>query len=315
LVRRTTVLIALLVHHVPVAVLCERWDLSPACLYAWQQAFLLPGMDSVVYGHGGGRRPQLTPSQKKRLVALLDAGPLVVGCETACWTSVLIRVLIWRAFGVLYNGQYVCTLLHHLGFAFQKARLVSAHLDAARRQHWLQQAWPRILRAAQRRQGLILFEDEASFAQWGSLSYTWARRGQQPEGKTSGKRKGYKVFGAIEDFSGRLFYQGLEGRFNSDRDQGFLQRIREQTPQPLLLIPDGARYQTSAAPQAFLAAHRARITVAPLPSYSPDYNPIESLWKQTKKRATPNPSCKDFAALTVSVDKALAYVATHPDTV
>ena len=315
LVRRTTVLIDLLVHHVPVAVLCERWDLSPACLYGWQQAFLLRGLDSVVYSHGGGRRPKLAPKQKRRFVELIDAGPLVVGCETACWTSVLIRVLIWREFGVLYNCQYVCTLLHNLGFSFQKARFVSDHLDAARRQHWLQQEWPRILRAAQRRKGLILFEDEASFAQWGSLSYTWARRGQQPEVQTSGKRKGYKVFGAIEYFSGRLFYQGIEGRFNSESYQGFLQMIVEQTTQPLFLIHDGARYHTSAATQAFLAAHRDRITVEPLPSYSPDYNPIEYLWKKTKKRATHNQYCKEFAALTVSVDKALAYFATHPDTV
>ena len=315
LVRRTTVLIDLLVHHVPVAVLCERWGLSPACLYGWQKAFLLRGLDSLVYGHGGGRQPKLSPKQKHRLVELIDAGPLVVGCETACWTSVLIRVLIWREFGVLYNCQYVCTLLHNLGFSFQKARFVSDHLDAARRQHWLQQEWPRILRAAQRHKGLILFEDEASFAQWGSLSYTWARRGQQPEVKTSGKRKGYKVFGAIEYFSGRLLYQGIEGRFNSESYQGFLQMIMEQTTQPLFLIHDGARYHTSAATQAFLAAHRDRITVEPLPSYSPDYNPIEYLWKKTKKRATHNQYFKECAALTVSVNKALAYFATHPDTV
>jgi transposase len=313
-VRRTTVLIDLLVHHVPVVVVCERWGLSSACIYGWQKAFLLRGLDSLVYGHGGGRHPKLSPKQKPRLVELIDAGPLVVGCETACWTSVLIRVLIWREFGVLYNCQYVCTLLHNLGFSFQKARFVSDHLDAARRQYWLQQEWPRILRAAQRQKGLILFEDEASFAQWGSLSYTWARRGQQPEVKTSGKRKGYKVFGAIEYFSGRLFYQGIEGRFNSDSYQGFLQRIMEQTTQPLVLIHDGARYHTSAATQAFLAAHRDRITVEPLPSYSPDYNPIEYLWKKTKKRATHNQYFKEFAALTVSVDKALAYFATHPDT-
>ena len=314
-VRRTTVLIDLLVYHVPVAVLCERWGLSPACIYGWQQAFLLRGLDSLVYGHGGGRQPKLSPKQKQRLVELIDAGPLVVGCETACWTSVLIRVLIWREFGVLYNCQYVCTLLHNLGFSFQKARFVSDHLDAARRQHWLQQAWPRILRAAQRQKGLILFEDEASFAQWGSLSYTWARRGQQPEVKTSGKRKGYKVFGAIEYFSGRLFYQGIEGRFTSESYQGFLQSIMAQTTQPLFLIHDGARYHTSAATQAFLAAHRDRITVEPLPSYSPDYNPIEYLWKKTKKRATHNQYFQEFAALTVSVDKALASFATHPDTV
>jgi transposase len=315
LVRRTTVLIDLLVHHVPMAILCERWGLRSSCLYDWQSAFLLHGLESWRYRHSGGRRPKLTPKQKQRLVELLEAGPLVVGCETACWDAVLIRVLIWREFGVLYNCQYVCTLLHNLGFSFHKARLLSAHLDAAKRLAWLEEKWPAILRAAKRRGGLILFEDEASFAPWGSLSYTWARRGRQPEVPTSGKRKGYKVFGAIEYFSGRLFSQGIEGRFNSESYQGFLQMIMEQTTQPLFLIHDGARYHTSAATQAFLAAHRDRITVEPLPSYSPDYNPIEYLWKKTKKRATHNQYFKEFALLTVSVDKALTYFATHPETV
>src|SRR5499427_7823091 len=315
LVRRTTVLIDLLVHHVPMAVLCERWGLSSSCLYGWQRAFLLHGMDSLYYRHSGGRRPKLTPRQKKRLVELLEAGPQVVGCETACWTSVLIRVLIWREFGVLYNRQYVCTLLHNLGFSFQKARFVSDHLDTAKRLVWLEQKWPRIVRAAKRRRGWILFEDEASFAQWGSLSYTWARRGQQPEVPTSGKRKGYKVFGAIAYFSGRLFSQGIEGRFNSESYQAFLQMILAQTRHHLFLIHDGARYHTSASTQAFVVVHSDRMTAEPLPSYSPDYNPIEYLWKKTKKQATHNKYFKEFTALTVSVEKALAYFATHPDTV
>jgi transposase len=311
LVRRITVLIDLLVHDVPVAMLCERWGLSPACLYAWHKAFLLHGLDSLVYHHSGGRPPKLTPRQKKRLVELLDAGPLVVGCETACWNAVLLRVLIWREFGVLYNRQYVCTLLHNLGFSFQKARFVSDHLDAAKRLTWLEEKWPAIVRAAKRCKGMILFEDEASFAQWGSLSSTWARRGQQPEVPTSGKRKGYKVFGAIEYFSGRLFYQGIEGRFNSDSYQAFLQGIMAQTTAHLFLIHDGARYHTSTATQAFLLAHSDRLTAYPLPSYSPDYNPIEYLWKKTKQRATHNKYFKEFATLTVSVDQALAYFATH----
>jgi hypothetical protein len=40
LVRRTTVLIDLLVHCVPVAVLCERWGLSPACHFQNYLTFL-----------------------------------------------------------------------------------------------------------------------------------------------------------------------------------------------------------------------------------------------------------------------------------
>src|SRR5438128_1341744 len=315
LVRRITVLLDLLVEQVPMAVLCERWGLSLSCLYNWQKALLLRGMDSLVYSHGGGRRPKLTPRQKKRLVELLEAGPLVVGLETACWNSVLIRVLIWREFGVLYNRHYVSTLLHNLGFSFQKARFVSDHLDAAKRLAWLQDTWLAIVRAATRCKGLILFEDEASFAQWGSLSYTWSRRGHQPEVPMSGKRKGYKVFGAIEYFSGRLFSQGIEGRFNSESYQGFLQMIMAHTPEHLFLIHDGARYHTSASTKAFLAAHSERITEHPLPSYSPDDNPIEYLWKKTKQRATHNKYFKEFVELTVSVEKALTYFATHPETV
>ena len=315
LVRRTSVLIELLTQTATVPVLCERWGLSPSCLYDWQKAFLLRGMDSLVYRHSGGRPEKLTPKQKKRLVELIEAGPLVVGFETACWNSVLIRVLIWREFGVLFNRHYVCTLLHNMGFSFQKARFVSDHLDAAKRLAWLQATWPAIVRAAKRCKGMILFEDEASFAQWGSLSYTWARRGQQPEVPTSGKRKGYKVFGAIDYFSGRLFFQGIEGRFNSDSYQAFLQMIMAQTTVHLFLIHDGARYHTSAATKAFLAAHHDRITEHPLPSYSPDYNPIEYLWKKTKQRATHNKYFKEFAALTISVEKALAYFVMHPEEV
>jgi len=315
LVRRISVLLALLTPTASVPALCERWGLSPACLYNWQKAFMLRGLDSLLYRHSGGRPEKLTPRQKKRLVELIEAGPLVVGFETACWNSVLIRVLIWREFGVLYNRQYVCTLLSNMGFSFQKARFVSDHLDAAKRLAWLQDTWPALLRAAKRGQGLILFEDEASFAQWGSLSYTWARRGHQPEVPTSGKRKGYKVFGAIEYFSGCLFFQGIEGRFNSESYQAFLQMIMAQTTAHLFLIHDGARYHTSASTKAFLAAHHDRLTEHPLPSYSPDYNPIEYLWKKTKQRATHNKYFKEFAALTISVEKALAYFARHPEEV
>jgi transposase len=168
LVRRTTVLLALLVHHGPVEVLSDRWSLSPSWLSQWRQAFLWRGMDSLVSHQSGGRRPQLTPRQNKRLVELREAGPQGVGCETAGWTSGLLRVLRWREVGVLYNCQDVCTVLHHCGFSFHKARVVSEHLDAARRHAWLQEEWPRILRAAKRRQGLILFAEEASCAQWGS---------------------------------------------------------------------------------------------------------------------------------------------------
>jgi putative transposase len=91
--------------------------------------------------------------------------------------------------------------------------------------------------------------------------------------------------------------------------------IMAHTTKHLFLLPDGARDHTSQATPQLLVAHRERLTAYPLPAYSPDDNPIEYLWKKTKQRATHNQYCKEFAALTASVDKALADFATHPDTV
>jgi hypothetical protein len=192
---------------------------------------------------------------------------------------------------------------------------VSDHLDAAKRLAWLEAKWPAMVRAAKRTKGCILFEDEASFAQGGALRYPWARRGQQPAVPTSGKRKGDKVFGAIEYCSGRLFSQGIEGRFNAESSQACLQEIMAQTTEHLFVSHDGARYHTSASTQAFLLAHSDRLTAYPWPSYAPDDNPMAYLWKKTKQRATHNKYFKECATLTVSVDKALAYFATHAEEV
>jgi transposase len=233
LVRRTSALLEFGANNLAVSQIVTKWNIVRATFYAWLSDFLLHDLDSLVYHYHGGRRPRLSSTQKKQLCAWLDAGPPAAGFASACWSALLIQELIRREFGVLYNRHYVCELLHNLGYSFQKGQFVSDHLDAARRQAWRTQEWPAILRAAQQGGGLLLFGDEVSFPQWGSLSYTWARIGQTPHIQTSGKRKGYKVFGLIEFFSGRLFYQGIEGKFNSEAYQAFLLSVLMQTTEHL----------------------------------------------------------------------------------
>ena len=287
----------------------DTFSVCRQTVYNWLKAFMLHGADSLAYRWWQGRKPRLTKKQKRRLVELVEGGPLEAGYPTACWTSLLIQQLILREFGVLYNRHYVCELLHNLGFSFQKAKFVSDHLDEASRRKWREVVWPEILRLAREKDAMILFGDEVSFAQWGSLGYTWAPVGQQPVVKTTGKRKGHKVFGAIDFFSGRFFYHGLEERFNSERYQDFLCQILSQTSKHLILIQDGAKYHTSKATRAFFETHGDRLSVFQLPSYSPDYNPIEFLWKKMKQRATHNRYFPAFEALASSVEEALAYFA------
>ncbi|HEX9002149.1 MAG TPA: transposase [Blastocatellia bacterium] len=92
----------------------------------------------------------------------------------------------------------------------------------------------------------------------------------------------------------------------------FLARVLQQTKQPLVLIQDGARYHTSREAQAFFAEQAARLTVFQLPSYLPDYNPIEKLWKKVKDQDTHLHYFPTFAALTARVEQAMLKFANAP---
>jgi transposase len=184
----------------------------------------------------------------------------------------------------MYSVWHIRTLLRNMGFSFQKAKFDSAHIKPEEREKWLKKSWPEIFKQARERNAYIMFIDEASFPQWGSLTYTWAKKGKQPIVKTSGIRKSYKIFGAIEYFTGRFFSKPDEGRLNSDSYAEFLKYILCKTRKHIFLIHDGAPYHRSKAMKNFFDKHSKRLTAYRLPSYSPKYNPIEMLWKQIKEK-------------------------------
>lgn len=289
------------------------WNVSQQTVYNWLNDFLAYRWDSLEYQTVPGRPPRLSKSQKRQLAKWIESGPEACGYATGCWSSVLIQDLIYQKFHVLYNRFYVCELLRNLGFSFQKARFISDHLDEEARQLWMKKEFPKILKQAKQLCAPLFFGDEASFALWGSLSYTWARKGHQPQVKTTGLRKGYKVFGAIEFFSGRLIYQGTEERFQSNSYQSFLLHLLSQVSGKIILIQDGARYHTSKATRQFFEQHKDRLIVYQLPSYSPDYNPIEYLWKKVKTKATHNRYFAEFVKLIQSVEDALNVLATQAE--
>lgn len=312
LVKRVTALLGI-ARGEPVEQVATGVGVSPSSVYTWLHALLLEGVAGLRVRWRGGRPSKLTQAQRQRLAEVITAGPEAAGFPTGCWHALLIQQVIAREFGVSYNVHYLADLLHSLGFSFQKARFVSDHLDAVARAAWLAYTFPTWRAQAEAARGLLLFGDEASFAQWGSLGYTWARVGRQPVVKTTGIRKAYKVFGLIEFFSGRLFSQGIDGRFNGPSYIAFLTWVLEQTSEPLFLVQDGAPYHRAAPVKAFFEQHRARLHVTHLPSYSPDYNPIEFLWRATKRRATHNRYFPAFETLIGSVEEALAYFAAHPE--
>jgi transposase len=280
-------------------------QVSVESIRLWLIAFILDGVRSLETKKAPGRPPNLTKTQKKELALIIDKGPAEAGFLSNCWRSPMIQHLLYKKFGIFYSVHYISQLLKNMGYSYQKARFVSDHLDEEARKQWLSKKWPEILDSAKKKNSYILFGDEASFPQWGTLSYTWARKGKQPTIETSGKRKGSKVFGLIDYFTGRFFYKCQESKFNSESYIQFIKEVLSKTKKHIILIQDGAKYHTSAETKQFFVKRQDRITVYNLPSYSPDYNPIEKLWKKVKKEGTHLHYFPTFQDLVDKVEEAL----------
>jgi hypothetical protein len=185
-----------------------------------------------------GDSPHYSPTRRgfAEPSTLIDEGPAKAGLSGNCWRSPMIQRLIQERFGVFYSVRYISELLKSMGFSYQKALFVSDHLNPEKREQWLNSKWPQILELARSKNAYLLFGDEASFPQWGTLSYTWARKGQQPTIETSGKRKGYKVFGLIDYFTGRCFFKCQEERLNSHAYAAYLKEVLSKTRKHIVLI-------------------------------------------------------------------------------
>jgi transposase len=291
-----------------ISTIAEILNVSTRTIFYWLSKFLAERFSWLLGYHyrGRGRHSKLTRNQKQKLYQIVDQGPEKYGFDCGVWTSAMIAEVILREFNVTYNPRYLCSLLKKIGLSYQKAAFVSDHLDEEKRKHWVEVTWPAILKQAQEKNAVILFCDEVSFAQWGSLSRTWAPKGKQPKIKTTGIRKGLKMFGAIEFFDGDFHFMETAGRFNGQSYSQFLKHLLNRYNRPIILIEDGARYHGGKIVNPIKEKYKddGRLFVYRLPSYSPDYNPIEKLWKNTKKDATHCKYFPTFEDLRASVIKA-----------
>jgi len=154
----------------------------------------------------------------------------------------MIAEQVLRKFNVIYSPRYLCQLLKQMQLSYQEAAFESDHLDEEKRREWREVTWPAILKQAQKKKAVILFGDEVSFARWGSLTRTWAPRGKQPKIKTTGNRKGMKVFGVIGLFNGDFHHMETADKFNAQTYVQFLETVVGQYKCPVILIEDGAKY-------------------------------------------------------------------------
>jgi hypothetical protein len=134
-----------------------------------------------------------------------------------------------------------------------------------------------------------VFEDEASFWQDGSLHRTWSRVGNQPRVNTFGLRKTAHLFGAVSLDEARFSYW-FAPVFNGGTFFEFLRRlVRHHAPRKVFLIIDnGPCHNLDPVGKEWLRANAHLIELHRLPGYSPEFMPMEGIWKTTRKMTTHN---------------------------
>ena len=137
--------------------------------------------------------------------------------------------------------------------------------------------------------GVVLFEDEASFWLDGTLHRTWARVGCQPRVDTYGLRKTAHVFGAVRLDDADFTYQ-FAVVFNGETFWSFLKRViaKYDGQKVFMVIDNGPCHNLPDEGKLWLAENRHLIELHRLPPYSPELNPMEPVWKVTRKMATHN---------------------------
>lgn len=113
-------------------------------------------------------------------------------------------------------------------------------------------------------------------------------------------RKSVAVFGAVCVTDGRLITQRAE-RFNAETFLCFLQELvrHQRRGRKMVVILDNARWHHATMLKPWLKEHHRVLRLDFLPPYSPELNPIERVWKLTRRLRTHN---RYFALLEALVE-------------
>ena len=99
-------------------------------------------------------------------------------------------------------------------------------------------------------------------------------------------RKSVGYFGAVRLRDGRLVFRRETAKFNGETFWDFLRLLRETTAESgrrIVLISDNAQYHRSKLHLAWRLQQQPQFLLDFLPPYSPQLNPIERVWKLTRR--------------------------------
>jgi len=186
--------------------------------------------------------------------------------------------------------------------------MIPAKADVAAQQAFLDEELRPRLRQARRGLRTVLFVDAAHFVYGPFLGFVWCLARlfvPAPAG-----RQRYNVLAAIDAVTHRLIRVSNHCRIDAASVCQLLRQIAAAgLSRPITLVLDNARYQHCEVVRSL--ARSLRIELLFLPSYAPNLNLIERLWRFVKKQVLAARYRESYAEFTAAIDDCLDNLATR----
>lgn len=261
---------------------------SERTIYNWRNLFIYKRVDGLRYKKSHGRKNKLNTVQKKELKTIILEGPEASGYKTGIWTSALIQELIYKKFDVQYSLGYISQLLNQINLSHKKVETFCYKGNPEEQRKWKQETFPELLKKVKLENASLLFQDEATFKLWTGKAYSWGEKGKKIKAKISMDREYRILIGSIDLQTGKLTCSKVK-EFNNVAYVNYLRYLltRYQNKK-IYLVTDGSPIHKAGAVNKFLEKNKEFIELVKLPAYSPQFNPIEKIWKKIKQKFTHN---------------------------
>ncbi|MGH9029030.1 MAG: IS630 family transposase [Acidimicrobiales bacterium] len=259
----------------------EIFDCGRSTVYGWLSAHRWQGERSFEVKKPSGRPSLLTKRQTSQLHKwVVGKDPRQLRFELALWTRDMVRTLIAERFGVQMSRTGVGKLLRRIGLSPQRPLVAAYEQDPEAVRRWKQEEYPKIAAKAKVVGAQIFFCDEAGVRTDHHTGTTWGEVGKTPVVRATGKRASLNMVSAISA-KGKLHFS-FAGRINSDSFIEYLRKLLHDVSGKIFLVVDGHSAHTAGKTKQFVASTKGRLQLIYLPSYSPELNPDEWVWKNIK---------------------------------
>jgi transposase len=184
-------------------------------------------------------------------------------------------------YGISYSVSGMTDLLHRLKFTYKKSKLVPAKADKKKQEQFLAEL--ETIKSSKNDKDPILYMDGVHPQHNTMLAYGWIKKGKDNIVKSNTGRQRININGALDSETHAVITREDE-RINAISTIELLKEIEFNYPLASIIyvICDNARYYRSKLVNQFLEVSKIQLVF--LPSYSPNLNLIERLWKFMKKK-------------------------------